>query len=211
MTDPTVVSQRPQRWGADAPADDVAARERILDGAERCYRRQGIDRTRMGDIALEVGVHRTTLYTYFATKDAVLAAAFLREADGILTRVEPLLGGETSFEDRLVRASVTSLRETRESQYMKVLIDPTSAGRTMHAAGASQAWSERVAQTLEPALRAAVASGEVRDDVPVETMLRWIWRMSFSLASEPPAEVDGGDEGIFRTFLIPALRPSARG
>ncbi|HEX4189503.1 MAG TPA: TetR/AcrR family transcriptional regulator [Marmoricola sp.] len=211
MTEKTAAApeRRPQRWGADAPADDAQARERILDGAERCYRRLGIGRTRMGDIAAEVGVHRTTLYTYFATKDAVLAAAFLREADGILTKVEPMLTGEGSFEDRLVSASVVSLRETRASQYMSLLIDPTSAGHTLHAATASEAWFERVARTLEPALTEAVAAGDVRDDVPIAAIVRWVWRMSFSLASEPPDGADGGDEGVLRAFLVPALRPGA--
>ena len=200
-------TRRQVRWGADVPVDDDQARERLLDAAEACYRRVGIDRTRMDDIAAQAGVHRTTVYNYFPTKDTVLAAAFLREVDLILKRSERLLSGDGPFADRLVAACLASFGQIRESHYMGILLDPESVGRTLHAAAASQAFERRATEALEPALRAAVEAGEVRDDVPLPRVLRWVWRIAFSLVSEPAGELDGGDEGVLRDFLVPAITP----
>lgn len=85
-----------------------------------------------------------------------------------------------------------------------------SAGLTVHAATASEEWHNLARETLGPPLSQAVAEGHVRDDVPVEAILRWIWRVSFSLAAEPGTPVDGGDEGVLRTFLIASVAKPPR-
>ncbi|MDV3219537.1 TetR/AcrR family transcriptional regulator, partial [Mycobacterium avium] len=66
--------RRPRPAGADSPADDEA-RERLLTAADSCYSDKGPVHTRMGDIARRAGVHRSTVYYYFPSKDALLAAS----------------------------------------------------------------------------------------------------------------------------------------
>ena len=56
-------------------------------------------------------------------------------------------------------------------------------------------------------LAAAATVGEVRDDVAVETMARWVTRLAFSLIQEPSGAEDGGDEALLRAFLPGALAP----
>jgi hypothetical protein len=56
-------------------------------------------------------------------------------------------------------------------------------------------------------IAAAVTIGEVRDDVAVETMARWVTRVAFSLIQEPCSAEDGGDEALLRAFLPGALAP----
>jgi AcrR family transcriptional regulator len=200
-----MATRRQVRWGTDAPVDDDQARERLLDAAETCYRSIGIGRTRMDDIAAAASVHRTTVYNYFPNKDAVLAAAFTREVDAILKGTERHLRGDQPFAERLINACVESLRDARNSQYMGVLLDAASAGQTLHAAAASEVFTQRATAALEPSLREAVDKGEARRDVPPDTMLRWIFRIALSLAGEPAIPVDGGDEGVLRAFLLPAI------
>src|SRR5690348_1047515 len=48
------------------------SREEILDAARRVLVRNGIAATTLDAVAKEVGVTKTTLYYYFASKDALL-------------------------------------------------------------------------------------------------------------------------------------------
>jgi len=49
-------------------------RQQILDGALRCFSRDGFHNTTTADIVRESGVSQGTLYLYFATKDDIIAA-----------------------------------------------------------------------------------------------------------------------------------------
>ena len=51
----------------------------ILDAARRRYARFGANKTTMGDVAREARLSRTTLYTYFRTKDELYAELLDRE------------------------------------------------------------------------------------------------------------------------------------
>lgn len=61
-----------------------------MAAAEACYLERGPARTRMSDIANKAGVHRRTLYDYFPTKDALLAASFVRATSAVIDATRPL-------------------------------------------------------------------------------------------------------------------------
>ncbi|NDJ91363.1 TetR/AcrR family transcriptional regulator [Mycolicibacter kumamotonensis] len=198
--------RRGTRWGADTPSSDEEARERLLDAADACYARRGVARTRIDHIAQVAGVHRTTVYCYFPTKNALVSASFVRSARSILTASKAYFCTDEPFLEQLVKATMDSLRATRTSPTMGLLLGASeSAGLTVHAATASEEWHTLARETLGPALTQAVADGHVRADAPVEAILRWIWRVAFSLATEPGAPEDGGDEGVLRTFLVTSV------
>jgi AcrR family transcriptional regulator len=69
---------RPRSRGAGWTCDEDEAREKFLAAADACYAEKGPVRTRMSDIARRAGVHRSTVYYYFAKKDTLLAASFVR-------------------------------------------------------------------------------------------------------------------------------------
>jgi AcrR family transcriptional regulator len=198
-------------WGANTPLDEEQARERLLIAAEACYADRGPTRTRMSDIATRAGVHRSTVYYYFTNKDAVLAAAFVRAVTGVLLAAEPCWHTAEPFLEQLVCACIAGNAAARKSPTMRLLIDDDQAIHTFHAAEASDVWRATVAEALGERLVSAVAAGEVRADLTLETLARWITRINFSLISEPGNPDDGGDEGILRALLVPSLTPTAGG
>jgi AcrR family transcriptional regulator len=198
--------RRGTHWGTDAPASDDDARGRLLDAADVCYARAGVTRTRVDHIAQEAGVHRTTVYSYFPSKNALVSASFVRSARTILGAAQAYFLTDEPFFEQFIKAALFSLDATRKSPTMALLLGSSeSAGVTIHAATASQEWHNLARETLGPSLTQAVADGLVRNDVPIETILRWVWRVSFSLATEPGSPEDGGDEGILRTFLVTSV------
>lgn len=95
------------RAGAAAPAEGRAlrpgraprrdtnprrelVREELLDIAARMFDERGFDRVSMAMIASEVGLGRSALYHYFASKDDILAAMIESEARAPVARIRAL-------------------------------------------------------------------------------------------------------------------------
>ena len=65
-------------------AGNVSARERLMDAAYAEIVSGGWVEGRMVDIAASAGVSRQTLYNVFGSKEGLLQAVLVREADAIL-------------------------------------------------------------------------------------------------------------------------------
>jgi AcrR family transcriptional regulator len=200
-------SGRAAAWGADTPVDENQARERLLEAAEACYADKGPGRTGMSDIARRAGVHRTTVYSYFPNKDAVLAACFMRAVTEVLDAGEPCWHTDEPFLEQLVQAVIVGMAAGRKSPTMQLLIGEDDLGRTFRATEASELWRRDLAGNLGQRMAAAAAAGAVRGDVAPETMAHWVTRIAFSLIAEPARPEDGGDEGLLRAFLTASLAP----
>lgn len=192
------------------PADEDEARERLLAAADECYADKGPVRTRMSDIARRAGVHRSTVYYYFSNKDALLAASFVRVLAATTEAVEQCWQTDDPFLDQLVAACLRGTDVARSSPIMRSLIEEHQAlGAAYHAAEGSELWRAKLADALVRRLEAAAASGEIRRDLPADTLARWIVRINFSLIAEPAEPEDGGDEGVLRNLLVASLNPRA--
>lgn len=62
-------------------------RDGLISAARAVFERQGFAATRMGDIAAEAGVSHGTVYTYFDTKEDVLAATMEQLVDQLLESI----------------------------------------------------------------------------------------------------------------------------
>ncbi len=201
-------ASRARSWRADTPADEEEARERLLAAAEACYAEKGPVRTRMSDVAQRAGVHRSTVYYYFPNKDALLAASFVRVLGVTVERVYRCWQTDEPFLAQLVAACLVGQEIARSSPIMRSLVDDHQAlGAAYHAAEGSELWRAKLADALVRRLEDAAVAGEIRRDLPAETLARWIVRVSFSLVAEPADPEDGGDEGVLRNLLGASLKP----
>ena len=197
-------------WDPDSPADEDGARERLLVAADACYAEKGPVRTRMIDIARRAGVHRSTVYYYFSKKDTLLAASFVRVLAATAEAVEQCWQTDDPFLTQLVAACLRGTDIARSSPIMRSLIEEHQAlGVAYHAAEGSELWRAKLAETLVRRLEAAAAAGEIRRDLPADTLARSIVRINFSLIAEPAGPEDGGDEGLLRNLLVASLKPRA--
>ena len=197
-------------WGADLPLNEEQARERLLAAAEACYAERGPTRTTMSDIATKAGVNRSTVYYYFPNKDAVLVAAFVRALAGVLASTDHCWHTDDPFLDRLVAACLAGNAAARNSPTARLLIANDEVAHTYHAAETSELWRAQLAEALGHRIAEAAAAGEVRDDLPPETLARWVTRINFSLMAEPASVEDGGEEGVLRDLLAASLAPRRR-
>lgn len=61
--------------------------QRVLEAAAELFTRHGFDRTTLGEVAQTAGISKSTLYLYWNTREALLAAVLRRDRLGLLNRV----------------------------------------------------------------------------------------------------------------------------
>jgi AcrR family transcriptional regulator len=203
------MARRPTRWGADAPATEADARDRILLAAQRCYQRHGVLRTTVDDIAREAHIHRTTVYSYFRNRDEVLAGVFAQDMRPIIATSERIMSGPGPFADRLVASFMQAYDGIRGSQFLSLLFDRENADFTVRAAFASELLHRRTHEALTRYVAAAMANGEVRDDVPAEALASWLMHVHTMLMTDTPQESEGGPAGVLRRFVVASIAPTA--
>lgn len=74
---------------------------RIVEAAKKVFVRKGFEATRMGDVATEVGISRTSLHYYFRTKEMLFNAIFARLMNAILPNISLILDEPTTFLEKL--------------------------------------------------------------------------------------------------------------
>ncbi|MCB9629094.1 MAG: TetR/AcrR family transcriptional regulator [Sandaracinaceae bacterium] len=115
---------RKPAWGDDPPRDDTEARDKLLDAAERCVRRDGVEQTSLSSVAAEAGVSRRTVYRYFASGQELLAAAEIRAGGGLLDRIRRAADPTLPPRERLLRGLVAFVQSAAEDPLLSRYLDP---------------------------------------------------------------------------------------
>ena len=191
-------------------SDVRSVRDRLLDAAEDCLRRNGIRRTTMIDIAETAGVSRTWLYQHFPDKQSILGAALVRLDEAFWADAHQRVGARRSFPAKVAQAILIARSselgplalelKAREPEEFEAVM-----GRFLHDAvpGMVVFWDAH--------LTAARDKGELRADLDVASAAEWVLRTVVSLVTLPGGTVDPDDRaGLTRyltTYLMPALVP----
>ena len=97
-------------------------RERILSAALRTATVHGIARLSVGDVARTAGLSRQTVYKYFPSKDALIAAVVLNEAAELVSQVVAAADAVESPRGSLEAAILAALVVTREHPLLDRLV-----------------------------------------------------------------------------------------
>ncbi|MGW4533248.1 TetR/AcrR family transcriptional regulator [Nocardia sp. NPDC004340] len=89
-------------WMATKWGDREARRGDILDAGRRLLTEQGYAALQMRDVAKGAGISPGTVYTYFATKEALYAALYAERLGEFVAKIEPLCESLADPEDLFV-------------------------------------------------------------------------------------------------------------
>ena len=198
MTDPSA----PWKANADRP-DYEDVRARIVDAAEVLIARDGVAALRLDSVAQEVGLHRSSLYRYFDTKEALISAVVVQ----VTLRVgEQVIAGLEGAD------AATLLVEGIPRAMARLAAEPVHA--SLHAPSASEAMGrisrnvliDGMGPLLEPMFDAAAQQGVLRADVSPADAMRWLMLVASGLERSPDL-VAGEDDlrDLLRRMLVPAL------
>lgn len=176
-------------------------RNRIMDAAIVCIGKKGIDKTRIGDIAKELGIARQTIYNYFSSKNELLDLTFSREAVALAENTAAHIDNYADLTDKFVQAFLYAYVEFPRNPVLGHIVESGSSfmrevGISRHA---MQAFGEIVLQKVfseQPFLNAQAA--EV-----AELLSRTI--MSFILMPDKNPRSEAELEGFIRRRVIPGL------
>lgn len=188
------------------------ARERILDAAEACLRRDGIRRTTMSGVAVEARLSRAYLYRFFRDKPTLVSAALIRrdqafwaDADARISRADGIAAmvAEAVLLSRAAPLGPLALHlaEAEPHEYAEVM------GTFVHEVvpGLLDFWVDQLGR--------AVGRGAVRADLELDAAAEWVIRVLVSLVGVPGRAVDADDPVAVRryleTYLAPAFDPVA--
>jgi AcrR family transcriptional regulator len=195
------------RWGANAPDDTRAARELLIDAAETCFQRFGVNKTTIEDVAATAKVSRATVYRYFVDRDDLILGVVLREAERFLQRMSSRVDRASNFGDGLVDFAAYTLRAVRADANLALLFAPEIAGVTTSVAGASKALFSMVTDFLRPYFEAADKAGVLRPGLDLDDAAEWTLRTTLSLMTVegPRPRTEAQLKDFLRTFLVPVL------
>jgi AcrR family transcriptional regulator len=173
-------------------------RELIVESAYVCFRKQGLHKATIVDIAKAAGVSRSTVYEYFRDKAAIVEACAEHASEWFYREMSAAMDRGGSLEDKLSRAAVFVTQARRAIASEKYFdVDAVSLLLTKDAA----VLLRECVDFLAPHLAAAKLTGEVRKDLDVQSGGEWFARILFSLFSTPSSTLDMDDPDVVADFV----------
>ena len=181
---------------AETTATDT--RELIIESALACFRRQGLNKTTIVDIARAADVSRSTVYEYFRDKAAIVEACAEHSSQRFYREMARAMGPGDSVEDKLALAAVFVTRARRIVE-PEMYFDADEVGLLLTKNAA--VLLRECGEFLAPYLAAAKLTGEVRKDLDVVAAGEWFARMLFSLFSTPSSTLDMDNDEVVADFV----------
>jgi TetR/AcrR family fatty acid metabolism transcriptional regulator len=155
-----------------APRPDVSEerKDQILDAAVTVFSRLGFHRARMEDVARESGLAKGTLYLYYRSKDALIAALLERIVGWGRRDLKGALAGEGLASERLVELSE---RMSKEVERLSILLPVwfefyAVAARNEAVKPFVKRYFEEYREALASVVREGIERGEFREVGPEE-------------------------------------------
>ena len=178
----------PGAAGGELVTDDVEpgvedeVRSRILDAADACISRYGVQKTTIDDVAKKARVARATLYKYVpGGRDELVLAVLLREAERSIDVVLTAMQSADTLEDSLTAGVLASVDRIRSDDHLAYLFSPEILGYPSRLEGVGEALVERSTRELRPYLDAGRAQGLIPPDLDDRDIADWLMRIMASL------------------------------
>lgn len=107
-----------------------------MDAAILCMKDKGMDKTRIGDIARELGISRQTIYNYFENKTQLFNAIFSREAFSLAQSIADYIDRYDSLDDKFTQAILFAIDAFPQNTVLAHVI--TSGGQYLQEVGHSR-------------------------------------------------------------------------
>lgn len=203
----------PSRWWGDDRAilDDEEARRRILDAAGRCIVRRGNTQFRMGEVADEAGVSRSTVYRYFPGRDDVLLGMLLMRVDGALGELVRSLPEMEDPGRSLPEMVLSRVESVAGNPLNEALFAAESTAVSTALEKGSEPLVELLLRHYGPLLERWKAAGRLYDDLDPRAVVQWLHTTTLFLLAPAWRHRPVADKRRFvEQFVVRALVPPIR-
>lgn len=192
-------------WKArpDGP-EYTATRARLVDAAETIVRDRGAAALRLDSVAELAGLHRTSVYRYFDSKEELLTAVVVQATLRLGREVVAELGSDAPPERFLVDGLAMALASIVHDPVHQSLLSPSASEAVARVGG--RVLTEGLRLLVEPLFVTAAEAGALRRGVTPDSALRWLQIVATGLL-RAPAELRDPDAlvDLLELMLVPAL------
>lgn len=179
--------------------------------ATDCFRRYGVHRTSMADIADTLGVSRQTVYRLFENRSLLLEYVATARMKLLYRKLVKYTSGVQSVHDALVGGMLYSLRVGREDKLLHEIVrqEGDAHFKTFLFGGTAEI-QEGMLRVYAPFFAKGRETGEIADNVTDLEIIEWMCNVGAVLNIRD--EYDEAEQRrILEKFLVPSIlrRPSA--
>lgn len=166
---PAVAAKRKAVAKKSAPRKSDATRQRVLEMTSELFSKSGYEATSMRDIAAAVGMKSGSLYYYYASKEALLAAILNDNIDAHLDKLKKAVAAlpdkatvrkkfDTAVEESIRIIAEAGDMAVASAQTLSHLQEPELSEQTRHRQAYNQFWRDLIEEGKR--------TGEIRLDLP---------------------------------------------
>lgn len=186
---------------AQAPIED-----RIIEATVKCFRRFGINKTSMDDIARAAKVSRPTIYRYFPSRNHLAIEVLVREIRDHTRLVVPVIDEHAYPPRALTEGIIFDIATAREHPYTSIIVSDAGAELLSSVAGSEDAMLAAMSEQWLPALSRWREDGYLRADLKMDDVLMWITLyMHTSLGKSFVAMTEDRMRRMIYSLVVPGL------
>ena len=192
-------------WKASPEGPEYdATRRRLVDAAEAIVRDEGPGALKLDPVGEAVGLHRSSVYRYFDSKEELLTAVVVQATLRVGREVIGELGEDAPPERFLAEGLAMAMARIATEPVLRSLLSPT-VSEAMVRVG-NRALTEGIRPLVEPMFVAADERGLLRPDVSTDDALRWLQGVATGLFRAPDLVPDRDElTRLLQRLLVPAL------
>ena len=127
MKDDVLVTSAPDWKARPEGAEYSAMRRRLVDAAEQIVRTQGAAALRLDSVSEAVGLHRSSVYRYFDSKEELLTAVAVQATFRVGREVIDALGVSAGPEQLLVEGLAMAMAKIAVDPVHRSLMAPSAS------------------------------------------------------------------------------------
>lgn len=142
--------------------------EQILQAAGQLFRKYGLHKVTMDDVAKAIGKGRSSLYYYYKSKEEVLAAVIGLELDAMIEEAARAVAQASSVEEKIYAFCITKLNGAHRWRTLYSTLETDMDADTLSAfntakQGIRERFIERQSALVRQILLDGIAQGELRE------------------------------------------------
>ncbi|WP_243713314.1 TetR/AcrR family transcriptional regulator [Actinomadura sp. 6K520] len=184
-----------------------ATRERIIDAADECFRRFGVAKTTVEDIAAAAKLSRATVYrSVTGGRDELILEVVVRDLRRFLDRLADRLRRERSVAEAIVEGTLDAIEHVRNEPTITHFLVPEAAGHMQAAvAGAAEHVLAVCCDYVRPHFERAQRQRTLRADIEVEGTVEFLFRIITSLIVMDRDRDAEELRRFLRTYVVPVI------
>ncbi|MGH6999097.1 MAG: TetR/AcrR family transcriptional regulator, partial [Phenylobacterium sp.] len=177
-----------------------ARRRQILDGAARCFARNGFHATSMADVCAAAEMSPGNLYRYFRGKDEIIRAIVERDRAELVawaTRVER----HGDIVEALAGLADDLMRRAAEPGYARIAVEVLAeAGRDPQVGEFYRRTDAEVCAIVERALAAAARAGRIDPGLDCKAAAQWLMALGDGIVARLATDREADRQALVQTY-----------